>query len=167
LDFVVTKLISWVLCILVFVGFAQGVQRSVTGVATILGPLWGGSLGHRLVIMLSVMAGLEAFLGVSMLETYVPIYALMWYMWYMYVSKRYQFYLSRELGSTPLSSRSRKLKLQLKTSRPKITSAFVSDSKLLLRIYAYIYQFHLSNHPLFLQFVGTHVLVFSSSTTSL
>lgn len=48
-------------------GFFQGVQRSVTGVATILGPLWGGSLGHRMVIILSVMTGLEAFLGVRML----------------------------------------------------------------------------------------------------
>ncbi|XP_031560106.1 major facilitator superfamily domain-containing protein 8-like [Actinia tenebrosa] len=47
-------------------GLYQGIQRSVTGVATILGPLWGGSLGHRMVIILSVMAGLEALLGVLM-----------------------------------------------------------------------------------------------------
>lgn len=48
-----------------FTGIAQGVQRSVTGVAMILGPLWGGALMTRLYIMLGVMAGLEVILAVS------------------------------------------------------------------------------------------------------
>ncbi|PFX33414.1 uncharacterized protein LOC111339323 [Stylophora pistillata] len=47
-------------------GIAQGVQRSVTGVAMILGPLWGGALMTRLYIMLGVMAGLEVILAILM-----------------------------------------------------------------------------------------------------
>lgn len=52
------------LCFL-FTGIAQGIQRSVTGVAMILGPLWGGALTTRLFIMLGVMTGLEVILAVS------------------------------------------------------------------------------------------------------
>lgn len=47
-------------------GIAQGIQRSVTGVAMILGPLWGGALTTRLFIMLGVMAGLEVILAILM-----------------------------------------------------------------------------------------------------
>lgn len=47
-------------------GIAQGVQRSVTGVAMIMGPLWGGALLHQLYLMLGVMAALEVILGVLM-----------------------------------------------------------------------------------------------------
>ncbi|XP_067041900.1 major facilitator superfamily domain-containing protein 8-like isoform X2 [Acropora muricata] len=44
-------------------GIAQGIQRSVTGVAMIMGPLWGGALLHQLYLMLGVMAALEVILG--------------------------------------------------------------------------------------------------------
>lgn len=47
-------------------GIAQGIQRSITGVANILGPLWGGALTRRLYIMLGVMAALEVILAVLM-----------------------------------------------------------------------------------------------------
>ncbi|KAM7443952.1 hypothetical protein ABFA07_007328 [Porites harrisoni] len=47
-------------------GIAQGIQRSVTGVAMILGPLWGGALTKRLYLMLGVMAGLEVILAILM-----------------------------------------------------------------------------------------------------
>jgi len=47
-------------------GIAQGIQRSVTGLAMILGPLWGGALTRRLYLMLGVMAALEVILAVMM-----------------------------------------------------------------------------------------------------
>lgn len=47
-------------------GIAQGIQRSVTGLAMILGPLWGGALTRRLYLMLGVMAGLEVILAILM-----------------------------------------------------------------------------------------------------
>jgi len=47
-------------------GIAQGVQRSITGVAMILGPLWGGALTRRLYLMLGVMAALEVILATLM-----------------------------------------------------------------------------------------------------
>ena len=49
---------------LLFVGIAQGIQRSVTGLAMIMGPLWGGALLHQLYVMLGVMAALEVILTV-------------------------------------------------------------------------------------------------------
>ena len=52
---------------LLFVGIAQGIQRSVTGLAMIMGPLWGGALLHQLYVMLGVMAALEVILTVSAL----------------------------------------------------------------------------------------------------
>lgn len=51
--------------VVLFSGIAQGVQRSITGVAMILGPLWGGALTRRLYLMLGVMAALEVILAVS------------------------------------------------------------------------------------------------------
>lgn len=60
-----------------FSGIAQGVQRSVTGVAMILGPLWGGALTRRLYLMLGVMAALEVILGVSDCVGAVCVYLLM------------------------------------------------------------------------------------------
>lgn len=48
-----------------FPGIAQGIQRSISGVAMILGPLWGGALIRRLYLMLGVMAALEVILAVS------------------------------------------------------------------------------------------------------
>lgn len=51
--------------VVLFSGIAQGIQRSITGVANILGPLWGGALTRRLYIMLGVMAALEVILAVS------------------------------------------------------------------------------------------------------
>ena len=51
--------------VILFSGIAQGIQRSITGVANILGPLWGGALTRRLYIMLGVMAALEVILAVS------------------------------------------------------------------------------------------------------
>ncbi|KAL9971824.1 hypothetical protein ACROYT_G018035 [Oculina patagonica] len=47
-------------------GIAQGIQRSVTGVAMILGPLWGGALTRRLYLMMGVMAALEVILAIMM-----------------------------------------------------------------------------------------------------
>ncbi|KAJ7371828.1 hypothetical protein OS493_023169 [Desmophyllum pertusum] len=47
-------------------GIAQGVQRSVTGVAMILGPLWGGALTRRLYLMIGVMVVLEVILAIMM-----------------------------------------------------------------------------------------------------
>lgn len=51
--------------VVLFSGIAQGVQRSVTGVAMILGPLWGGALTRRLYLMIGVMVVLEVILAVS------------------------------------------------------------------------------------------------------
>lgn len=51
--------------VFLFSGIAQGVQRSITGLALILGPLWGGALTRRLYLMLGVMAVLEVILAVS------------------------------------------------------------------------------------------------------
>jgi len=51
--------------VFLFSGIAQGVQRSITGLAMILGPLWGGALTRRLYLMLGVMAVLEVILAVS------------------------------------------------------------------------------------------------------
>ncbi|EDO49760.1 predicted protein [Nematostella vectensis] len=47
-------------------GVVQGFQRSSTGVAMILGPMWGGSLVDRLFLLLAVMFGLEVFLAILM-----------------------------------------------------------------------------------------------------
>lgn len=48
-----------------FSGFSQGIRRSVGGLATILGPLWAGTLTSNLYVMLGVMMGLLALLTVS------------------------------------------------------------------------------------------------------
>ena len=60
-----TRFGSFVHIVVLFSGIAQGVQRSVTGLAMILGPLWGGALTRRLYLMLGVMAALEVILAVS------------------------------------------------------------------------------------------------------
>lgn len=58
-----------------FVGFSQGVRRSVGGLATILGPLWAGGLTENMYIMLGVMMALLALLTVSE-RNYLIIYYL-------------------------------------------------------------------------------------------
>ncbi|XP_060796464.1 major facilitator superfamily domain-containing protein 8 [Neoarius graeffei] len=51
-------------------GFSQGIRRSVGGLATILGPLWAGSLTFNLYVMLGVMMGLLALLTIMMAFSY-------------------------------------------------------------------------------------------------
>ncbi|TSK53802.1 Major facilitator superfamily domain-containing protein 8 [Bagarius yarrelli] len=51
-------------------GFSQGIRRSVGGLATILGPLWAGSLTSNLYVMLGVMTGLLALLTIMMAVSY-------------------------------------------------------------------------------------------------
>lgn len=51
-------------------GIAQGIQRSVTGLAMIMGPLWGGALLHQLYVMLGVMAALEVILTLMILLSF-------------------------------------------------------------------------------------------------
>ncbi|KAK3533900.1 hypothetical protein QTP70_034889 [Hemibagrus guttatus] len=51
-------------------GFSQGIRRSVGGLATILGPLWAGSLTSNLYLMLGVMMGLLALLTIMMAFSY-------------------------------------------------------------------------------------------------
>uniref|UniRef100_A0A8C5DVB6 Uncharacterized LOC114461822 n=1 Tax=Gouania willdenowi TaxID=441366 RepID=A0A8C5DVB6_GOUWI len=46
-------------------GFSHGVRRSVGGLATILGPLWAGSLTDDMYVMMGVMMGLMVLLTVS------------------------------------------------------------------------------------------------------
>uniref|UniRef100_A0A3B5L260 Major facilitator superfamily (MFS) profile domain-containing protein n=1 Tax=Xiphophorus couchianus TaxID=32473 RepID=A0A3B5L260_9TELE len=46
-------------------GFSQGVRRSVGGLATILGPLWGGGLTENMYIMVGVMVALLILLTVG------------------------------------------------------------------------------------------------------
>uniref|UniRef100_A0A8C8BYZ3 Major facilitator superfamily (MFS) profile domain-containing protein n=1 Tax=Oncorhynchus tshawytscha TaxID=74940 RepID=A0A8C8BYZ3_ONCTS len=49
-------------------GLSQGVRRSVGGLATILGPLWGGGLTGHMYIMLGLMMALLALFAVSSLS---------------------------------------------------------------------------------------------------
>ena len=49
-------------------GIAQGVQRSTTGVAMILGPLWGGSLTSSLYLMFGVMFALQVIFAVRIVK---------------------------------------------------------------------------------------------------
>ncbi|MCI4383349.1 hypothetical protein PGIGA_G00025440 [Pangasianodon gigas] len=51
-------------------GFSQGIRRSVGGLATILGPLWAGTLTFNLYVMLGVMMGLLALLTIMMAVSY-------------------------------------------------------------------------------------------------
>ncbi|KAB5559025.1 hypothetical protein PHYPO_G00024100 [Pangasianodon hypophthalmus] len=51
-------------------GFSQGIRRSVGGLATILGPLWAGTLTFNLYVMLGVMVGLLALLTIMVAVSY-------------------------------------------------------------------------------------------------
>ncbi|XP_046714373.1 major facilitator superfamily domain-containing protein 8 isoform X1 [Silurus meridionalis] len=51
-------------------GFSQGIRRSVGGLATILGPLWAGSLTSNLYVMLGVMTGLLVLFTIMMAFSY-------------------------------------------------------------------------------------------------
>ncbi|KAM9461594.1 major facilitator superfamily domain-containing protein 8 [Clarias gariepinus] len=51
-------------------GFSQGIRRSVGGLATILGPLWAGSLTSNLYVMLGLMMGLLTLLTIMMALSY-------------------------------------------------------------------------------------------------
>lgn len=51
-------------------GFSQGIRRSVGGLATILGPLWGGGMTSDLYVMMGVMMGLLALLTIMMVVSY-------------------------------------------------------------------------------------------------
>lgn len=56
-------------------GFSQGIRRSVGGLATILGPLWAGSLTSNLYVMLGVMMVLLALLTIMMAFSYKRLVA--------------------------------------------------------------------------------------------
>ncbi|KAF4083083.1 hypothetical protein AMELA_G00135900 [Ameiurus melas] len=56
-------------------GFSQGIRRSVGGLATILGPLWAGSLTSNLYVMLGVMMVLLALLTIMMAFSYKKLVA--------------------------------------------------------------------------------------------
>ncbi|XP_054907217.1 major facilitator superfamily domain-containing protein 8 [Poeciliopsis prolifica] len=51
-------------------GFSQGVRRSVGGLATILGPLWGGGLTEHMYIMVGVMVALLVLLSLMVAFSY-------------------------------------------------------------------------------------------------
>lgn len=49
----------------VSVGFSQGIRRSVSFIAMIMGPLWAGGMIHDLYVMLGVCLGLNFMAFVS------------------------------------------------------------------------------------------------------
>ncbi|XP_016520856.1 major facilitator superfamily domain-containing protein 8 [Poecilia formosa] len=51
-------------------GFSQGVRRSVGGLATILGPLWGGGLTENMYIMVGAMMALLILLTIMLAFSY-------------------------------------------------------------------------------------------------